>query len=93
MREIVIQIPTADAEQKIEIDVRINGDKKTLHYRVEIIRWEDKAKVPQERVSLLKRVIRERASDWDLVQIGVPTEDNVPVMFRKREESAVEADK
>ena len=39
MREIVLSIPTLDAQQNLEIDVRINGKKKTLKYRVEIINW------------------------------------------------------
>jgi hypothetical protein len=40
MREVVIQIPTLETEQNIEIDVRINGKKRTLKYRVEIVDWE-----------------------------------------------------
>ena len=37
MREVVIQIPTYEAEQNIEIDVHINGRKIKKKYRVEII--------------------------------------------------------
>ena len=40
MKEIVLYIPTLDVEQNVEIDVKINGRKKTIKYRVEIIDWE-----------------------------------------------------
>jgi hypothetical protein len=37
MREVVLQIPTLDSEQNVEIEVKINGKKRTLRYRVEIV--------------------------------------------------------
>ena len=85
MREVVIQIPTVDAEQNIEIDVKINGRKRTMKYRVEIVDWETDETIKEDRVSLLKRVIREHAPDWELIQVGAPTRDNIPIMFRKRQ--------
>lgn len=33
MREVILQIPTLEAEQNIDIEVRINGKKRTMHYR------------------------------------------------------------
>ena len=41
MREVVIAIPKADEDQNIEIEVRINGKKKKLNYRIEIVGFED----------------------------------------------------
>ena len=83
MKEVVLQIPTLGSEQNIEIDVRINGKKRTLKYRVEIIDWEENTKEEEDRVEVLKRVIREHDKDWRLVQIGIPTDRNIPVMFQK----------
>ncbi|NQV18464.1 MAG: hypothetical protein HQ534_07975 [Armatimonadetes bacterium] len=40
MREVVLSIPTLEAEQNLEIDVRINAKKRTLKYRVEIVHWQ-----------------------------------------------------
>ena len=88
MREVVIHLPTLDAEQNIDIDVMINGKKRRVHYRVEIIEWETDDEEKQDRVSVLRRVIREHDRDWELIQIGIPTKDNIPIMFRKRGESA-----
>jgi hypothetical protein len=84
MREVVLQIPNVDAEQNIEIDVRINGRKKTLKYRVEIVAWETRNPSTEEKVSVLRRVIREHDPDWQLVTIGAPRETDIPIMFKKK---------
>ncbi len=87
MREVVIQIPTFEAEQNIDIDVKINGKKRTMHYRVEIIDWENEEETTEEKISVLRRVIDEREKDWELIQIGAPIKNNIPITFRKRKES------
>ena len=84
MREVVLQIPSFEAEQNIDIDVKINGKKRTMHYRVEIIEWEDYDGESADKVEVLKKVIKEHDKDWQLVQIGIPTDKNIPIMFRKK---------
>jgi hypothetical protein len=84
MREVVLEIPTLDAEQNIDIDVRINGKRRTLHYRVEIIDWDDYNGESADKVDVIKRVIREHDRDWQLIQIGIPTDKNIPIMFRNK---------
>ncbi len=84
MREVVLQIPTLDTEQNIEIDVKINGKKRTLKYRVEIIGLETDETIVEDRIALLRRVIKEHDKDWELIQIGAPIRDRIPVMFRER---------
>ena len=84
MREVVLSIPTLEAEQNIEIDVRINGREKTLKYRVEIIYWEGSAPTSVEKVTVLKHAIKEYDKNWELIQIGAPDEDKIPLMFRKK---------
>jgi hypothetical protein len=96
MREIVLQIPTLEAEQNIEIDVQINGKKRRIQYRVEIVDWETDEPTSEEMVAVLKRVIREHDRDWKLIQIGAPTQSQIPIMFRKRtvrETAAMTTDK
>jgi len=88
MREVVIYVPTLEAEQNIDIDVKINGKKRTMHYRVEIVDWEDYREETEDKVDVIKRVIKEHDRDWELIQIGIPTKDNIPIMFRKRGETA-----
>jgi regulation of enolase protein 1 (concanavalin A-like superfamily) len=84
MREVVLQIPTLESEQNIEIEVKINGKKRILKYRVEIVNWETTETTVEDRVSVLRRVIRHNQGDWELVQIGAPSKDHIPIMFKKR---------
>lgn len=84
MREVVLTIPTLDAEQNIEIDVRINGRRKTVKYRVEILSWKGTEAHSEERVILLKHAINDYDKNWELIQIGAPDNNSIPLMFRKK---------
>ncbi|MGB2906836.1 MAG: hypothetical protein WBB73_07035 [Candidatus Aminicenantaceae bacterium] len=84
MKEVVVQIPTYESEQNIEIDVRINGKKRTIKYRVEIVEWESEGSETIDKVSTIKRIIKEHDRDWRLIQIGIPTKKNIPIMFQKK---------
>ena len=37
-----------------------------------------------EKVDVIKRVIREYDKDWHLIEIGMPTDTHIPIMFRKK---------
>lgn len=84
MREISLSIPTLEAEQNIDIEVKINGKRRSLHYRVEIIAWEDYKDEPDDKAGVLRRVIRDYDKGWQLVQIGAPSDKHIPIMFRQR---------
>ncbi|RLC56786.1 MAG: hypothetical protein DRH89_04895 [Candidatus Cloacimonadota bacterium] len=84
MREVVLSIPTLEAEQNLEIDVRINGKKKTLKYRVEIVHWEGSKPSSEEKVTVIRHAIDDYDQDWELIQIGAPDKDKIPLMFRKK---------
>lgn len=84
MKEVVILIPDIDKEQNVEIDVRINGRKKTLQYRVELLSWEGNDIA--SRATVLKHKINDYDKDWELVEIGAPSEKDIPIMFRKKSE-------
>jgi len=86
MREVVLQIPTLESEQNIDIDVKINGKKRTMHYRVEIVDWDDYNGETADKVDVIKRVIKEHDRDWQLIQIGIPTDKSIPIMFRKKQQ-------
>ncbi|MCK5147926.1 hypothetical protein KAR48_14310 [bacterium] len=85
MREVVLQIPTLESEQNIEIDVRINGKKRSMKYRVELVDWHEENYTSQEKIDVLRHVIADKEKDWELIQIGAPVDkNNIPIMFRKR---------
>lgn len=81
MREIVILVPEIDVDQNVEIDVRINGRKKTLKYRIELMRWEGDQS--EDRVTTLRHKIADYDKDWELVEIGAPSKTEIPIVFRK----------
>lgn len=84
MKEVVLQIPTLEAEQNIEIEVKVNGKKRILKYRVEIVDLKTDETLRENQVTVLRRVIRDYDSHWELIQIGAPSRDHIPVMFRKK---------
>lgn len=92
MREVVVQIPTLETEQNIEIDVQINGKKRRMKYRVEIVEWDTEDGEVVDKVSTIRRVVKEHEKDWELIQIGTPTEANIPIMFRKKKAVMEEAE-
>ena len=85
MREVVLQIPTLESEQNIDIEVKINGKKRTMRYRVEIVEWENFSDMKEDKVAVIRHVIKEHEKNWQLIQIGVPTETHIPIMFREKE--------
>lgn len=87
MREVVILIPGLEPEQNVEIGVNINGRKRTIQYRVELLNWESHHSPPDDRVTVLRHFIREKEKDWELVEIGAPENANIPLIFRKRSDA------
>jgi hypothetical protein len=85
MREIVILIPEIEVEQNVEIEVRINGRKRTIQYKVELISFEQLGAPPLDKVTVLRHKIDEYQKDWELMEIGTPdNNDRIPLMFRKK---------
>ena len=84
MREIVIVVPDFEPEQNVEIEVTINGRKRVIHYRVELVNFEAEGVPPMDKVTVLKHKIAEHEKDWELEEIGAPDGGNVPLMFRRR---------
>jgi len=57
---------------------------KPKKYRIGIIAFEEKQDTSEERIAVLKRVIKEHDKDWKLVQIGLPEENRISVMFQQK---------
>ncbi len=80
---IPIDIPPVDTENYVEVDVTVNGFKKQFKYRVELFRWREWCSPSEARVEGLKRMITAYDKHWQLMQIGMPTETVIPLMFRQ----------
>lgn len=87
MREIVILVPDIDIEQNVHIEVSINGRKKTMQYKVELLSFEAEGAPPKDKITVLKHKVTSQEKDWELVEIGAPVNDKVPLMFRKKAEA------
>lgn len=83
MPSISIQLPALEADQQIEVEVKINGEKKSYHYRVEIFAWEQCHDPAEERAKCLQRMIGTYDKNWQLLQIGSPSEKSIPIMFKQ----------
>ena len=83
MKEITLQIPILDAKQNIDIDVCINGHRRVMKYRVEIVEFDSDPSDRKDTISVLKQVIREHDPDWRVVQISAPIDHMIPITFKK----------
>ena len=89
MREVVILIPDIEVEQNVEIEVRINGRRKTMQYKVELLSFEEEGAPPKDKITVLKHKISSYEKGWELVEIGAPGhDDRIPLMFRKKVDKA-----
>ena len=82
MSMISIQLPPIDAEKTVDVEVRVNGERRAYQYRVELFRWEE-CRTAEARVECLKRILAGYDRGWELMQIGSPTERDVAITFRK----------
>ena len=86
MSSITIQLPTMEAEQSIEITVKINGSKQKYNYKVEIYPW-NKCKKEEIKAQCLKHMIEEYDPSWQLVHIGAEGQKEIPIMFKQKGQS------
>jgi hypothetical protein len=84
MSIIGIDIPQLNEEQDIEVEVRVNGIKKQYNYRVEIFYWDQCDAPADDRVACIRSMVNGYASEWDLTHLGMPTDDYIPITFRKK---------
>jgi len=84
MNEICIHVPSMRENQTVDVEVTVNGKKQLMNYRVESFDWTLGGHELTGRIERLRSMIAGYEDGWELVQIGIPDGDLVPVMFRKR---------
>ncbi|MBO3699224.1 hypothetical protein [Roseivirga sp. E12] len=84
MSAIAIQIPQVSGEQEIEVEVKVNGKKMSYNYRVEVFYWADCENPSEDRVDCIRQILDKYDSNWELYTIGMPTEELVPITFRRK---------
>jgi hypothetical protein len=81
MTHIAIPIPTAPGKQDINIEVTINNQKHSLHYKVELFYWDDCQNPQGHRADCISEMLSNHDPNWTLYYIGAPTDKFVPITF------------
>ncbi|MBD3630821.1 hypothetical protein [Cyclobacterium sp.] len=81
MTHIAIPIPMAPGKQDINIEVTINNQKQSLHYKVELFYWDDCQNPQGHRADCLSEMLSHQDPNWMLYYIGAPTDQFVPITF------------
>lgn len=89
MNEICIHVPSLRENQTVDVEVTINGERQLMNYRVESFDWTRGGRDIGDRIAFLRAMINGYDEGWELVQIGIPDGDMVPVMFRRRHKHLV----
>lgn len=86
MSYIAIPIPRETGKQDIQIEVTVNNQKQSLHYKVELFYWDD-CKNPQgHRADCIAELLAKHDPKWMVYYIGSPTDEFVPITFVERSE-------
>jgi hypothetical protein len=86
MTHIAIPIPTAPGKQDINIEVTINNQKQSFHYKVELFYWDDCQNPQGHRADCLSEMLSHHDPNWALYYIGAPTEKFVPITFVEKKD-------
>lgn len=82
MQNIRVQFTVPDVEKVVNLDVHVNGEKRSLKFRVETFDWNDENGSSEDLVGILRDRIQNYDSEWELYHIGTPHEGKIPVTFR-----------
>jgi hypothetical protein len=89
MTHIAIPIPTALGKQDINIEVTINNQKQSLHYKVELFYWDDCQNLQGHRADCISEMLSKHDPNWTLYYIGAPTEKFVPITFVEKKDREI----
>ena len=84
MKEICVNIPELEIDQTVEVEIRVKGKNQQLLYRVEAFALSESEIPDASRVDQLRILIQSYDPAWELVQIGIPNAQVIPVMFKQR---------
>lgn len=84
MTQIAIPIPTVTAKQDINIEVTINNQKQSLHYKVELFFWDECQNPNGHRADCISEMLAKYDPNWTLYYIGAPTDKFVPITFKEK---------
>ena len=89
MKEICVNLTELEADETVEVEIRVRGKNQELRYRVEAFDLTE-SNVEASRVDQLRILIQAYDPNWELVQIGIPDQEVIPVMFKQRPAASVD---
>lgn len=88
MLQLAIPLPNVQGKQDIEIEMTVNGQRQKMHFVVEVYRWDECGIDTENRVDCIRQLVTDYGDDWMIYNIGMPTDDYVPLTFVKTEDWA-----
>ncbi len=86
MKEVCIHLPSLQPGDTLELELKLNGKKRLVNYRVETYFWREDTRTTGDKITRLRHFVENYDDEWELVQIGSPGDDRVAVMFKQRAE-------
>ena len=80
---ICIPIPDLHRHKTVDLEVTVDGEKRVLNYRVESFPWPE-VLGSEDKVDTLRNYLKHETDDWELVQIGPPDGEMIPITFRRQ---------
>jgi hypothetical protein len=84
MSTICIPIPDLHKHKTVDLEITVDGEKRALTYRVESFPWPEVLS-SGDKVDLLRSYLKHETGEWELVQIGPPDGEMVPITFRREQ--------
>lgn len=82
MQNIRVQFTVPDVEDVVNLEVKVNGEKRYMKFRVETFSWNVDTGSSEDLINLLRNRIDNCDNEWELYHIGTPSGDKIPVTFR-----------
>lgn len=86
MLQLAIPIPNIKGKQDIEIEMTVNGRRQKMHFVVEVYRWDECLVETENRVDCIRELVQNYGNEWMIYNIGMPTEEYVPLTFVKTDD-------
>lgn len=84
MQNIRVQFTVPNVEKVVNLDVMVNGEKRSLKFRVETFDWDDQKGSTEGLVGQLRSRIQDYDRDWELYHIGTPSKGKIPITFKHK---------
>lgn len=87
MPNIRVQFTVPNVERVVNLDVKVNGEKRNIKFRVEAFDWDEQSSNSNERIARLRSRIEQYDPGWELYYIGTPSKGTIPITFKFKNRS------